>query len=124
PKRDSIYQNAHVYTSGVRVVADRSIFWRRSAKYAVSSSADFTLPREHDLVEQPFFSPSPVSVPHEEHPPPSDPQPGLPHPSVVGFKSLATGVWDRSSRRTERPNRAERLANSGVASHESHARPC
>src|SRR4051794_32300406 len=41
------------HARGVRLAPAASIFWRRSAKYAVSSSADFTLPREHPPDEHP-----------------------------------------------------------------------
>ena len=71
-----------------------SIFWRRSAKYAVSSSADFTLPREHEPVEHP------PPVPHDEHPPPPEPHPGLPQPSAGSGGS----VGDRRPGEVEQPN--------------------
>src|SRR5439155_701607 len=79
---------AFTQTSGVRFTVWSSIFRRRSAKYAVSSPADFTLPREHEPVEHP------PPVPHDEHPLASEPHPGLPHPACCG-SSFATGERGR-----------------------------
>src|SRR5581483_248999 len=94
------------YASGVRPLAWCSIFARRSRKYAVRSSADVTLPREHEPVEHP------PPVPHEEQPPDPAPQSGSPQPCEGS--SFATGPWERSRSRTGQPNRAASSSNSEV----------